>query len=183
MNTAERKAIHDAMVRLSDGDRSAVSELLRALWPMLLAFARRGVAHEEDAEDVAQETFLRICSRISDFDRSRDGVSWAFGIAKYEILTHRKRHQRRHETLEAPELVLAEAAAQSPEADLIAHELAAALEGVLGKLQPSDRAALGLDNGGPGAHACGPAPAAARKRRQRALDRVRSLWRKLYGEP
>ena len=31
MNTAERKAIHDAMVRLSDGDRSQVRELLDAL--------------------------------------------------------------------------------------------------------------------------------------------------------
>src|SRR6187455_916075 len=108
MNTAERKAIHDAMVRLSDGDRSQVRELLDALWPVLLAFVRRGVAQGQDAEDVAQETFLRICSRISDFDRSRDGLSWAFGIAKYEILTHRRRLRRRSEVLDVPELQLAE---------------------------------------------------------------------------
>jgi len=179
MTTAERKAIHDAMVRLSDGDRSAVRELLDAFWPVLLAFARRGVAHEQDAEDVAQETFLRICSRISDFDRSRDGVSWAFGIAKYEILTHRRRGRRRHETLGAPELALAEDPAPSQEADLAAHELAVVLEGILGKLQPSDRAALGLETIG----SRGPATAAARKRRQRAVHRLRSLWRRLYGEP
>src|SRR5262252_4476129 len=105
MNEAERKAVHDAMVRLADGDRSAVRQLLDALWPILLAFARRGVALE-DAEDVAQETFLRICARISDFDRTRDGLSWAFGIAKYEVLTQRRRQRRLREALGGPELAL-----------------------------------------------------------------------------
>jgi RNA polymerase sigma-70 factor (ECF subfamily) len=180
MNTAERKAIHDAMVRLSDGDRSQVPALLDALWPILLAFATRGVGQEQDAEDVAQETFLRICSRISDFDRSRDGLSWVFGIAKYEILTHRQRLRRRGEALGVPELALVEAPLCSQEADFIAHELAFALETALGQLQPSDRAALGLDRVETDAL---PASAAGRKRRQRALERLRSLWRLLYGEP
>jgi len=179
MNTAERKAIHDAMVRLSDGDRSQVRALLDALWPILLAFARRGVGQEQEAEDVAQETFLRICSRISDFDRSRDGLSWAFGIAKYEVLTQRRRLRRQSQILDAPEIALAEDPARSQEADLIAHELELALEGVLGKLEPSDRAALGLEGVEPRE---APASAAARKRRQRALERLRSLWRRLYGE-
>jgi len=179
MNTAERKAIHDAIVRLSDGDRSQVRQLLDALWPILLAFARRGVGQEQDAEDVAQETFLRICSRISDFDRSRDGLSWVFGIAKYEILTHRRRLRRQGEALDVPELALAEDPARSQEADFIAHELALALESVLGRLEPSDRAALGLASFEAGS---APTLAAARKRRQRALERLRSLWRRLYGE-
>lgn len=177
MNTAERKAIHDAMVRLSDGDRSQVRVLLDALWPILLAFARRGVGQEQDAEDVAQETFLRICSRISDFDRSRDGLSWAFGIAKYEVLTHRRRLRRQSRALDVPELALGVDPARSQEAELIAYELELALAGVLGKLEPSDRAALGLES-----VAARSASAAARKRRQRALERLRSLWRRLYGE-
>jgi len=179
MNTAERKAIHDAMVRLSDGDRSQVRELLDALWPILLAFARRGVGQEQDAEDVAQETFLRICSRISGFDRSKDGLSWAFGIAKYEILTQRRRLRRRSEVLDVPELLLAEDPSGSQEADLIARELALALEGAIEQLQPSDRVALGLEGIDT---SIAPASTVARKRRQRALDRLRSLWRKLYGE-
>ena len=69
MDPTRRKAIYDAMVRLSDGDRSAFQTLLDDLWPVILAFTRRGVGHEQDAEDVAQEVFLRICSRISDFAR------------------------------------------------------------------------------------------------------------------
>ena len=50
-----------------------------------------------DAEDVAQEVFLRICSRIADFDRARDGLSLAFGIAAFEVKTQRRRRTRRRE--------------------------------------------------------------------------------------
>src|SRR5262249_33887765 len=91
VDPARRRIIHDALVRLSDGDRTAVDSLLEELWPVIRAFAERGLGHAAEAEDVAQEVFLRICSRISDFDRERDGVSWAFGIAAYQVLTHRRR--------------------------------------------------------------------------------------------
>ncbi len=101
MDSTRRRAIHDAMVRLADGERSAVSRLVDELWPVILAFAQGGVGHEQDAEDVAQDVFLRICSRISNFDRTRDGLSWAFGIAAFEIMTVRRRRQRRSEAVAA----------------------------------------------------------------------------------
>ncbi|HEU5072963.1 MAG TPA: sigma-70 family RNA polymerase sigma factor, partial [Polyangiaceae bacterium] len=91
MDAARRKAIHDAMVRLSDGDRTAFDVLLDELWPVILAFAKRGAGPGVDAEDVAQEVFYKLCARIADFDRRRDAVSWAFGIASYELMTHRRR--------------------------------------------------------------------------------------------
>src|SRR5690349_3291617 len=96
MDSVRRKAIHEAMVRLSDGDRTAFDVLVDELWPVLLSFAN-GLGQRADAEDVAQEVFYKICSRISEFDRERDGASWAFGIASYEILTLRRRQQRRRE--------------------------------------------------------------------------------------
>src|SRR5688572_24139065 len=87
MDSTRRSIIHAALVRLADGDRSAIEVLLSELWPVLLSFAERGVGQRADAEDIAQEAFLKICSRSADFDRTRDGLSWAFGIASYEIKT------------------------------------------------------------------------------------------------
>lgn len=174
MNEVERTAIHEAVVRLADGDRSAVRELLTRLWPVLLLFARRGVGHEQDAEDVAQEAFLRICSRIADFDRTRDGLSWAFGIAKYEVMTQRQR-RRRHREVSAPlELALVQDPQPSQEAALLERDLLLALEQALGSLTQEDRK---LFNTGVQAQA-----ATVRKRRQRAIERLRSVWRRLYGE-
>jgi RNA polymerase sigma-70 factor (ECF subfamily) len=179
MDAVRRKTIHDAMVRLADGDRSAMNVLVNELWPVVLAFADRGLQHEQDAEDVAQEVFLRICARISDFDRQRDGLSWAFGIASYEIMTARKRRKRRRELSGDCELGARVDASATQEEAAIQNELTQAMALAVGHLSNDDRASLGLD-----VSVRDNAPAATfRKRRQRALDRLRTVWRKLYGEP
>lgn len=179
MDAARRKTIHDAMVRLADGDRSAMNVLVNELWPVVLLFAERGLQHEQDAEDVAQEVFLRICARISDFDRERDGLSWAFGIASYEIMTVRKRRQRRRELSGEGELGARADVSATQEEVMIQHDLTEAMALAVGHLSEEDRADLGL-----GEPVRSHVPAATfRKRRQRALDRLRTVWRKLYGEP
>lgn len=176
MDSSQRSAIQEAMVRLSDGDRSAFEALFDPLWPIVLAFTRRGVGHE--AEDVAQEVFLRICSRIAEFDRSRDAVSWVFGIAGFEVLTHRKRRQRRREVHDESMLAARADSASSQEQRLLDEQLVEALEQAVGRLSHDDRVALGL------AHAEPPVDAGAatqRKRRQRALRRLRIIWRTIHG--
>lgn len=177
MDALRRKTIHEAVVRLSNGDRSAMNVLVQELWPVILAFAERGLRHEQDAEDVAQEVFLRICSRISDFEPNRDGLSWAFGIASYEVLTHRRRRGRRRESPGDHELDGRIDPRVSQEEQAIQAELLLAVTHVIGELSDEDRSSLGLTQ--PAAPTL--PTATLRKRRQRALDRLRGAWRKLYG--
>lgn len=178
MNAARRKAIHHAMVRLSDGDRTAFDVLLDELWPVILSFAERGVGRGADAEDVAQEVFYKVCARIADFDRGRDGLSWAFGIASYEIMTHRRRLQRRREISDETSVAAHLDGSASQEEQLLERELAVAFEEAVGSLTEEDRASLGLRD-----DASDAAGATLRKRKQRALDRLRGIWRQIYGEP
>lgn len=181
MDPGRRKLIHDALARLADGDRSAMGPLVAELWPVILAFAERGLPGSADAEDVAQEVFLKICSRISDFERERDGVSWAFAIASYEIMTVRRRRQRRRETASVfdPAVELRAHDAPSQEEVAILAELNALVLAAAGTLSERDRRLLGLVEGaGDGA-----SQATLRKRKQRALDRLRAVWRRFHGEP
>ena len=178
MDPARRKAIHEAMLRLSDGDRTAFDVLLDELWPVILAFAKRGLRRDTDAEDIAQEVFYKICAKIADFDRNRDALSWAFGIASYELMTHRRRLQRRREVFDAASIARHLDGSASQEEQLLARELALAFEEAVGTLTEDDRVSLGLlgdisDVEG----------ATLRKRKQRALERLRSIWRHIYGEP
>ena len=174
-----RKSIGDAIVRLADGDRSAMPKLAAELWPVLLAFAQRGLRDPQDAEDVAQEVFVRICSRISEFDPTRDGVSWAFGIAAFEIMTQRRRLQRRRENFSASGVAEVKDVIPSVEDEVIIGELRAVLTDALGQLSAYDLAQLGLGE----TALSGAATPAMRKRRQRAIERLRIVWRRLYGEP
>lgn len=177
MTAHERQALHALIVRLADGERSAFAELAEGLWPVLLSFTRRSLPTDEDAEDVAQEVFLRISTRLSEFDRSRDGVAWAFGIAAHEVLSHRARARRRREN--ASPTAGHEAASPGRPADvaLDQHRVEAAFEALLGQLTDDDRESLGLSPGTGEARS-----PAARKRKQRALERLKALWRSIYGD-
>jgi RNA polymerase sigma factor (sigma-70 family) len=181
MDPVRRKTIQDAMVRLSDGDRTAMGPLVQELWPVILSFAQRGLRQVEDAEDVAQEVFLKICSRISDFDRQRDGLSWTFAIASYEVMTARRRHHRSREAVADVDRALGSVADLVPsqeEAALHAELNALVLE-VAGTLSDADRATLGFLEG---AEPDAANSSTFRKRKQRALDRFRTVWRRLYGD-
>ena len=177
MDPQRRKAIQHAILRLADGDRTAMPLLVDQLWPVLLSYAERGLRDAQVAEDVAQEVLFRISSRISELDRSRDPLSWAFGIATFEIMTQRKRRLRRRETLVGA-MPDSSASAQSVEDAVIQAEVHAALTEAIGQLSAEDVEQLGLLEPA----RVGPASPAMRKRRQRALDRLRTIWRNIYGQ-
>jgi RNA polymerase sigma-70 factor (ECF subfamily) len=176
MNAERRRQIQGWMAQFADGDRAAFQPLFDALWPVLLAFASRTLEQAPDAEDAAQQAMLKIFSRIVDFDRTRDGVSWALGIAGYEVMTLRKQRTRRREAGAAALDGLAQAGSD-PEAQAVAEQLRQAVFELVGELPESDRAALACAFTG----ASPPADERSRKRRFRAVERLRAAWRRAHG--
>ncbi len=158
------------MVRLALGHRDAFAVVFEGLWPHLLRFVTRAMNGHPDAEDVAQQTLLKIFARVSDFDVDRDAVAWAFGIAGYEVKTLRRQLQRRREAPQTPELP---SRAPTPEEAAIDRDLRDPLAEALGELSHADRTALLDDRSALGSAI---SPVAWRKRRQRALERLRTIW-------
>jgi RNA polymerase sigma factor (sigma-70 family) len=163
------------MVRFADGERDAFRAVFDGLWPVLLAFARGMGLDEAEAEDAAQRALLKAFSRIADLDRDRDGVTWAVTIAGYEVLTSRKQRTRRREA--AAEVSDVGDERPDPEQLAVTDDLRRAVRHAVGELDERDQLALAelLDDVGitPGE--------TARKRRFRALQRLRDLWRRAYG--
>lgn len=175
MNDRQRTQVHEAMVRLAHGDRDAFPIVFDGLWPHLLRFVRRATAGHPDSEDLAQQALLKLFARISDFDVTQDGVAWAFGIAAYEVRTLRKQILRRRETGVEGAFV---AAGPSPEHSAITGDLHEALLEVLGELSPREREMLL----GEATNESGSVTAATwRKRRQRALEKLRAVWSKRHA--
>jgi len=71
------------MVRFADGERAAFREVFEGLWPHCLSLAKRSLGDRAEAEDTAQRSILKVFDRIVDFDRDRDGVSWALTITAF----------------------------------------------------------------------------------------------------
>lgn len=174
-----RVEIHAALVRLSDGDRTALAPLAATLRPLLCAFARRAVNNAADAEDIAQESLIKLVAQVADFDRRRDGLSWAFAIAAFEVKSHLRRIVRRRETLDP--VAIAELPDRAPplENDLIEEQYESALHDALARLEPGDYQTL-VTGADPIVEPTAKS-AALRKRRQRAMQRLKAAWREIYG--
>jgi RNA polymerase sigma-70 factor, ECF subfamily len=176
-----RSEVHEALVRLADGDRGAFDPLFERLWPLLVRLCERLLPGSEDARDAAQQALIRVFHRASDFDRRRDGLSWVFGIAAYECRSLRRRAQRRREEIRSPdELEGHGPVAAGLEQEMIERDLVAALEEVLGTLQPRDVETLRVALDG-GQRPRTIAAATFRKRLERALRRLRLAWGMKHG--
>jgi RNA polymerase sigma-70 factor, ECF subfamily len=60
----------------------------------LSAFVHIAVPRWQDAEDVLQDTKLRLWKQFESYQRGTDFAAWAFTVAGYMVRTHRKRCQR-----------------------------------------------------------------------------------------
>jgi RNA polymerase sigma-70 factor (ECF subfamily) len=117
----------------------------------------------------------KVLTRASDYDQERPALPWALAIAAWECRTVARWRERRRE-VQTHDLGERESPS-STEEQFIQEELHLAVSAALGELSDADRAALVAAyweesrSGTP----------AARKRRQRALERLRVAFRRLYG--
>jgi len=81
--------------RARDGSRSSFDELVVRYRPRLVAFLARRLPDASEAEDVAQETFLRAYDRIAQYDPSRPFGTWLFAIGKHVATNHAVARGRR----------------------------------------------------------------------------------------
>lgn len=81
----------DLVVRLAQGDESALAELLRRYERAVTGFLYRHTGGR-DVEDLYQETWLRVSRHAARFDGSRRFSTWLFQIA---LNQSRDWHRRR----------------------------------------------------------------------------------------
>jgi RNA polymerase sigma-70 factor, ECF subfamily len=176
VNREQKDQIQVLMLRLADGDRTAFDPIYEALWPVVRRFAERTLAGSPDAEDAAQLAFMKVFSRISEFDQRRDAVAWVLGVAAHECRTFRQRQRRRREDSDGNGE--RQASEPSPEDTAMLRDLRAALGEVLGDLAAADAQTLlaVLDEERPAV-----AAATFRKRVERALARLRTAWSSRHG--
>jgi RNA polymerase sigma-70 factor (ECF subfamily) len=85
---AALSAVDHAMSRYSRGDDSAFALVFSELAPRLRGFLRRMTGSAVLADDLAQETFLRIHHARGAFCAGRPVAPWAFAIARNCYVSH-----------------------------------------------------------------------------------------------
>lgn len=173
MDLAARQELSTWMARLADGDREPLHATLVRLLPELRRFTAAVLRDPADADDAAQRALVSVFARAHDYEAGRDALAWAIGIAAWECRTTLRTRARRRDCATMPEVA---DDAVTPETAMIDRDLHAAIHVAVGVLSADDRAALGLDDSDPTL-----APGTLRKRRQRALMRLREAWNRIHG--
>jgi RNA polymerase sigma factor (sigma-70 family) len=77
--------------RAADGDRDALSELVRELQHPMCRLALRFLGDPDDAQDACQEVMVRIVTRLDTFEGRSKFTTWAYTVATRSLLRTRKR--------------------------------------------------------------------------------------------
>lgn len=104
----------------------------------LRQFIRARVEDDEEAEDLLQETFIRIHTRIDTLEDDTRLAAWVYQIARNLIIDH---YRSRREVLPLPETVAVEPGFNDPSAEA---EIAAGLQEMVASLPDKYRQALTL---------------------------------------
>jgi RNA polymerase sigma-70 factor (ECF subfamily) len=137
------------------GSEAAYRELLTRYERPVFSLIFRMVRDRETAEDLSQETFIKVLNNLDRYSPEFKFSSWLFKIANNLTIDHLRR--RRVDTISiegAPDAVTAESAKatsiavvsgdESPLEELESRELGSAIESAIGKLRPEYRACIML---------------------------------------
>ncbi len=143
----------DVVEQARAGSEPAYRELIRRYERPVFSLIYRMVRDRELAEDLAQETFVKVLNALASYRPEFKFSSWIFKIANNAAIDHLRRRQLEtlsvdgapHATtadqMESSSLELADRA-ESPLQELEARELGSLIEQAISRLRPEYRACI-----------------------------------------
>lgn len=161
------------VARLKRGDADAFDELYDVFGPRLFNFLARLSRSRDVAEDLFEETWLRVVMHLPRLHDDTNLAAWLFTIARNLYASYCRSRALDYDALAGPHLWPAAGSAPSPFETAAAGELQQRIEVALGTLPGTYREALllvALEGLTPieAAAICGTTPEAMRQRLKRA---------------
>jgi RNA polymerase sigma-70 factor (ECF subfamily) len=134
----DRQEEQDLIARVCRGERAVFAALVDAYAKPIFNLAVRMTGNRRDADDLAQETFLRAYRKLKRFDPEKEFFPWLYTIALNIIRNHLKSSPERSARMAETNHPLADPVdPANPEGLFMDREKAQILESCLQKL-PSD---------------------------------------------
>ena len=137
------------MLRVSDGDASAMEMLIRKHQHSVYATVARMLNNGPEVEDIAQQVFIRVWRGAKNYEASARFTTWMFTILR-NLVFNEIRRQKRKPTTSADAIeeeggaILFLEGSQSPDAALQQTELQQAVDDAIAALPEKARLAVQL---------------------------------------
>ncbi len=129
----------------SQGDEQAFARLVEAFQVPVYNLCYRMLGNPDEAEDAAQEAFLKAYRGIRSFDPQRKFASWCLSVAAHECIDRLRRRRLQPVGLDDIEDEAMHADAEpGPESALARREQESRIASLLARLTPLDRAVITL---------------------------------------
>ena len=127
--------------RATAGDTTAFAQLVSAYQNPVYNVAYRLLGNSVEAEDAAQETFIRAYRYLETYDSTRKFSSWLLAIASHYCVDVLRRKRLKLLSMDdlPPMVELSMPTVQQPEEAVIANQNADAVQQMLNSLDPSYR--------------------------------------------
>ncbi len=122
------------------GKREAYTELMRRYQQRVYWVARRIVGNHDDADDIAQETFVKAYLALGDFRGDSGFFTWLYRIAVNLSLNTIRKQQVMNYLRESPMISSLLPAKENPHAELEAKELESKLQRAVALLPEKQKA-------------------------------------------
>lgn len=136
--------------RYFKGDNQALEILIKRHVDAVYGFALSYVKSPAEAEDVAQESFIKVWKKLKQYDQTKSFRAWLMTIVKNTALDHLKKKQAvpfssfENEAGENVLLSTFKSDLPSPQAEMMQNELAAEMAGARSGLSPKYQKVLDL---------------------------------------
>lgn len=153
IETDDRDADAELMLRFQRGDEEAFAALVRRFQDRIVSLAYRYLGSAADAEDLAQEVFLRVYRAKESYEPSARFSTWIYRIASNTSLNHLRGRKARRKVSGAmpstddgdPAAGAADPDAEAPGDRLEKDELARVLRRIVDDLPDRQRIAILLN--------------------------------------
>jgi RNA polymerase sigma-70 factor (ECF subfamily) len=144
---AEVALDHALIRRAIAGEEAAFESLVRRHQQRAWRIARNLVPTDEDAQDLAQEAFVRVFKSLANFDFGHAFTTWLYRIVTNLAIDHLRRRRpamstARSEKDEESEFDIVDTRAKAPSASLESRELSEDVRATLASLAPHFQSVL-----------------------------------------
>jgi RNA polymerase sigma-70 factor (ECF subfamily) len=127
------------------GDKAAFGRLVQAYQRPVFNLTYRMLGNQQEAEDAAQETFLRAYASLRQYDADRKFSTWLFSIANHHCIDRLRRRRATHVSIDDnPVLENMHGDEAQPEESALAQEQRSEVQALINQLEPDYRLPLVL---------------------------------------
>ena len=141
----EPQPIDDIIQRCLGGDQAAWESIVRLHWRKVFNIAYKFVGKHDEAEDLAQDVFLKIFKSLNTFDRRANFQTWLISVSRNLCIDHYRSVRKERETMNRdvdPSDLSPVSTTASPYAQIELRDRVTLLRLALDKLAPALRTAV-----------------------------------------